>query len=888
MAFRLSAKTKALSQSTKITPQIILDISGVDLIFGTNPVLEVTRWDGEGLKWDSSLFWDSESPKAESRDYIQLGGTTKNITQQIKVDKGGSSSITTATIQILDKDSEIAKKFSFDSITEILGRRCKMFTGMSGGAYPEDMIPVLFGYITDIAFQNGSVFLSIASTEALKRQNLFNKYSSETTQDILFKDIQFQDITYEQRFKSNPVLSIQYVAGGATAASISGNIITITVAGSTVAGDILQAIDNVWEVANAVEGQVTGSDVNIQIAQAVSQFNIDTTIDVITTVGLLESGDAFTSYIRIEDEIMKLVSIDSATQLTVIREQFQTVPITHETDAEITSFYTLEGNPLDVARKMMLSSEGNLFEEIDSVVKSVNFEVGNGILFEHYDIQVLTGLEIGDTLQIPSGINAGDYTITGFGTRVEGDSYITALGLLTESTVSYAASYRSQWNVLPEGLGMLPDEIDLAQYANVQREFGNAFVNISPYFKDTIENAKDFIDNKILFPQGMYSIIRGARTSVKYTAPPLSVEILPTLSAKNVTNPEVIKQKRATYKYLYNEIIYQYNEDAVDDTLLNLLGTVSQESKNRIDIGNKQLRVEAGLLRRSNLTTQAVEIAMDRLLTRYKFAAQYYEGIKVLYKDFFNVEIGDTVILDGESLKFVDPKTGERNLPLAQYEILNKKINIIDGSVSLDIANTGFLLDQRFGVFSPSSEIVTGSTSDTLILREMLNTEEFAFEPQRYTDFIGGQIRVRSQDYTFDEITTIEAISTTNLNAIIVTALSQTPQDGWVFELPDYNLLDSSEISELYKLKYTFEMDQFEINTVTDESIFSVLDAAGLFVGQKVQIHSDDYSRDSATVEIGNILGNIISLTTALEFLPITGDKMESKSFVDNFGYGLR
>lgn len=888
MAFQLSLKTKALAQATKITPQIILDIEGVDLIFGTNPVLEVTRWDSEGLEWDSDLFWDSDSPKPESRDYIQLGGTTKNITQQIKVDKGGSSSITTATIQILDKDSEVAKKFSFDSITEILGKRCKLLTGMSKGAYPEDMIPVLIGYITDIAFENGSVYLSIASTEALKRQNLFNKYSSEITQDMLFKDVQIQDITYEQRFKNNPVLSIEYVAGGSTAASIAGNTITITVTGATVAGDILQAIDDVWEVANVIEGQITGDDENIQIVEALTELVIDNTINVVTTIGLIESGDVFRSYIRIEDEIMEVVSIDSDVQLTVVREKFQTVPVTHEADSEIVSFYTLEGNPLDVARKMMLSEEGNPFSIIDIDVKSVNFEVANGILFEYFNIQILTGLEIGDTIQIPSGINAGDYTITGFGTRPEGDSFITMLGLLQETAIVYKASYRSQWNVLPSGLSMMPSEVDLPEFASVQREFGNAFVDILPYFKDTIKNAKEFIDTKILFPQGMYSIIRGARTSVKYTAPPLSIEVLPVLSAANVTNPESIKQKRATYKYLYNEVLYQYNEDAVEDKLLNLLGTLSQESKNRIDIGNKQLKIEAGLLRRSNLTTQAIEIATDRLITRYKFAAQFYSGLKVLYKDFFNIEIGDTVILDGESLKFVNPKTGERNLPLAQYEIVNKKHNVVDGSISLDIVNTGFLLDQRIGVFSPSSEVATGSTVDTLILRETLNTNEFAFEPQRYTEFIGGQIRVRSQDYTFDEIVTIESLSSTNINAINISALSQVPQDGWIFEIPDYGLLDSSEVSELYKLKYTFEMLQAEIDIVTDESNFTVIDATGLFIGQKIQVHSDDYARDSFDVEISNIAGSLITLITVLEFLPVSGDKLETRSFTDGFGYSLR
>jgi len=77
---------------------------------------------------------------------------------------------------------------------------------------------------------------------------------------------------------------------------------------------------------------------------------------------------------------------------------------------------------------------------------------------------------------------------------------------------------------------------------------------------------------------------------------------------------------------------------------------------------------------------------------------------------------------------------------------------------------------------------------------------------------------------------------------------------------------------------------------VTDASNFTVLDASNLFIGATVEVHSDNYTRDtfdSSTVfTISNIVANAITLDNALPFTPVSADKVEQTELADDgFGY---
>ncbi len=184
MAIPISDTNKSLAKQININPQSILEIEGLDLIFGSQAIVEFNKWD-KTLSWDESgINWDGVSELDESRALIDLDASTQSITQQILPDKGGSTSISSVNIQLVDKDAEISAAFSFDSITEILGKRANYYIGFKQAAFPENAIPIFRGVVVDFYTQDGAVMISIAHPETLKRQLLYQQYQSQLTAGI--------------------------------------------------------------------------------------------------------------------------------------------------------------------------------------------------------------------------------------------------------------------------------------------------------------------------------------------------------------------------------------------------------------------------------------------------------------------------------------------------------------------------------------------------------------------------------------------------------------------------------------------------------------------------------------------------------------------------------
>jgi hypothetical protein len=107
------------------------------------------------------------------------------------------------------------------------------------------------------------------------------------------------------------------------------------------------------------------------------------------------------------------------------------------------------------------------------------------------------------------------------------------------------ASFKSEYNVLPEGLGMEPIHTDVARHLSLKSTYSSSFPNYLFYLKETIQG-KEFIDNEIYFPAGLYSLPRKGRASVGYTSPPLSTETTPVLNNRNITNADKLEVTRST------------------------------------------------------------------------------------------------------------------------------------------------------------------------------------------------------------------------------------------------------------------------------------------------------------------------------------------------------
>jgi len=797
MAIGLSVKAQALIEEIGIQPQIILDIEGVELIFGARPILKVLTWDDESddARWDNNLLWDGSIADINSRNYISLDGTTTNITQQIEPDKGSTSSISTVNITIVDKNGEVSRAFSFDSISEILGRKTIFAIGFADGNYPEDATPIFRGVIVDFYTQAGNVVIGLASPESLKRQIFLEKFQTELT------------------------------------------------------------------------GAINDSQTNIPLQ---------------LTAGIYPSQDALTTYIKVEEELMEVTSIGSSS-VNVVRSQLETLPIAHDiTDVE--TFYRLQGKPLELALKIMLSKENNEFFSSLDIPKSINFvsvteTLKNSLIFDYYDIEEKTGLTIGDFVKIDSGT----YQIIEFG-LLDSGSYITLDSTLTtQPNYTGIFEYKSKYNVLPTGLGMLTSEVDVAGFEEIINSFGSSFVDLDIYIKDSIDDAKDFIDKQIFYPS-LFSIPRKARSSVKFIAPPFSSDIVPTIDVNSISNITKLKQRRSIHKYLYNTYVFRYNVDSIEDKYRTGKIIVAGDSVDRLNVGKKQLKIESDGLRNNAETTNWIENIGQRLIDRYQYAPVYFQEIELKYKDGYTIEVGDIVPFGGTELKITDLQSGERGSALALYECINKSLNVKNGNIRISLAQTSFEIEARYAVVSLASQIGTGSTVNRIKIVKTNDTLEYARESDKWKEFTGEKVRIVSPDYTFDEESTLLGVDPTDNSFLLLeTDLNFAPNQGYFIEIPEYSDVSSTDNNK-YKLEFAHFTGQAVITSVTDNKTFDINDITKVKINSQVYVHSNDYSRDSfgGKFIIADITGNTVTLDSDLSFTPQIGDLIEGSRFQDD------
>lgn len=809
MAVSLSVKAQLLLKQNSKEPQAVLDIEGLDLIFGLRPIVKVLTWDddSEEALWDNNLFWDGSIQDSNSRDYISFDGTTNSITQQIQPDKSSTSSISTVTVSLVNKNNEASKALSFENITDILGKKAKFAIGFVQGNYPEDFTNVFIGAITDFYTDAGTVNLTISSSESLKRQLFLPKFQTELTSAI-----------------------------GASA----------------------------------------------------------TTLNVTSTAGIYASQDALTTYVRVDDEIMQVVSFTN-TSINVIRDQLNSTNESHDIEANVETFYRLQGKALDLARKIMLSNEGNTYFLSDDVPKSINFvsvsvSISNAIIFDYFNIKEKTGLTIGDTVKLDSALNTGTYTIIGFDQLDNGDSYILVSETLnTESEYNGTFEYRSKWNTLPAGLDMLSNEVDLDQFDDISNSFGSGFPVFDLYIKDSIDNAKDFIDKKLFFVNGLYSIPRKARSSVKYLVPPFTSEIIAPISTDSILNASKLRQRRSTHKYFYNAYVWKYNLDSIDDKFLSGRVIVSTKSKARINTGFKQLKIEADGLRNNPSNTNFITQLSQRFVNRYQFAPTYVSGVEVNYKNGYRIEVGDVIPFGSKELQIADLQTGNKGSNTQLFEVVNKSLNIKNGLIKLDLLNTNFEIEARYAVFSLASNVIDFPTTNSIKIIKTNDTGAYINESDKWVDFIESNIRIRSTDYTEDYTTILTGISSSD-NAVLEfrDAITYDSAKQYVVEIPTYT--GDQDFNAEYKLRFSHMVAQAVITSVTSNSVFDVDDGTKLVVGSQIYVHSKDYSDDSfeQEIEIIDITGNTVTLSEALTFTPQVNYLVDSTNFKDGgFAYKL-
>lgn len=805
MGFELTTTATLLSRETQVEPQIVIKIDGVDLIFGTDPVTTVIKYGDDGLEYgQANTFYGGLIVDPNSRDYISIKGkTTKQITQQIIQDQGGTSSISNFNIELVDKNGEVSSALTPDTeLGDILTRNCQISLGFEGSNYPDDFIIIFQGIVQEARYGQGNIVLKISHPDELKRQDIYTKIDTE--------------------------------------------------------------------LSAAIDDTVT-------------------TIPLASVTGLIQTSDTLTSYIRIEDELIEVVDINTTTNEleNAARGALGTTAVAHADEDAAETFYTLSGNSIDLALKLMLSG-GPTFYLVDSVTNFVrinSIDIVNAVQFESYDLVQEHGVAVGDLLSTTGAANAEnnftDRTIINI-VPLGTSTYIVVDGdpLVIEENTAGSASFKTQWNTLPDGLAMLPKNVDVARHLAFQDTFTANFPDYLFYLRDTI-TAKDFLEKEIYYPAGLYALPRKGRASLGFTNPPLSVESVPTLDENNITNLSKLSVTRATSRNFYNAIVYRFNEQLLEEKFLAGEILLSAESNNRIqNIKNRPLKLESKGLRTNAASINIINRLQDRMIDRYKFAASRIDKMELLYKDGFNIEAGDIVVFRGENTNLKDPDTG-LPLPTRLYEVINKSLNIIAGKVTLDILDTAFDINAKFGVVSPSSILKDASSSTQLFLDKSFGTLPAESEVDKWSQYIGIKILVHNADFSVSGETTITAIDpilpdTLNVNP----ALGFTPDSTYTIEIADYDE-SSLEAQSTAKNNFAFVNGYTDVTSGTDGFIFDVTSVANAFVGQTVKVHSLDFTDVSDETTITDITSLTITVEDDLGFTPSSGNIVELLGFDD-------
>lgn len=612
-----------------------------------------------------------------------------------------------------------------------------------------------------------------------------------------------------------------------------------------------------------------------------------TTITVDSTSDFIDPVDIIQSYIKIGDELME-ISSSTATTFTVTRGALGTTSVSAENNDDIESFYRLTGNAIEMALKLMMSGGDEFFEtgaEITAFnqITPTNF-IQNSIFFPNIpNIEDEFGLTEGDIFTVEAatipGNNVSLAIISGFGIDGSGSYIITTSTLTTDTAESATAKFKSQYNVLPAAASFQiePRFIDVEQFQNINAQNSSFFVDYDLYVKDTV-SGEDFIASKILFPSGVLSTIRKARTSAVFLSPPVVTNLAPVVNQFNLEKPDGLVLKRSINDNFYNAIVYRFNQSVLDDKFLAGEVTQSADSTNRIKVPNKSLTIDAPGLRDNIASRSMLTNVSERFLQRYRFGAESLE-VFINYRDGFNLDLRDAVVVDGENLSIANTINGTRGFNSRVMQIFNRQLNLKTGIVKLLLVDSIYNTGARYVVVAPGSLIDSSATTTKIPLKRSFSTSELDEENEKWSRLIGQNIRVRNVDFTFNEETTLNGFVLGELNTMSVDALSVAPGEDYIVELADYDE-SSDDINDLAKTIHGSFNRQLTVLAGLNSTSFTVSGASELTENTKIRIHSQDFTSDSSDVEITDITGSTITVDD-MGFTPTSSDLVDRISYTD-------
>lgn len=536
-----------------------------------------------------------------------------------------------------------------------------------------------------------------------------------------------------------------------------------------------------------------------------------TTLDVADASSFFEPSGPMSSYLRINEEVIEYTGVAGNTVTGLVRGSLGSTAAPHDLDDQIKPLYALEGNPLNLAMEIMMSGHGTdpIYEgiEISSFLQigAGVTQIANAVYFDQKNIPRKYGLRQGDTVTITGATNgANNVTLAVVDDVVSTDSgyYVVLAGtslVLEQVTTAVMATF-TQFNTLPDGMRMTPDEVDIDEHEQV-RDFFHSSVEMRLFLKEDKIEGKEFLEKQLYQPIACYSLPRKAKSSVGYTIGPIPGENIETIDITSVKDPTNMRIVRSQAKAFFNEVVYKYDDTPLieDEKFVTGKVYISQTSKNRIPGANRTYTVESLGLRTDLAGESIATINSQRILDRYEFIAEIFY-CSVLFRVGAGIEVGDIVIGDLKELQVSDITRGDRQFKPRLFEVLNKSMNLKTGHVDFAILDTGINIDARFGLISPCSTITGVISQSQFVLGP---------DPDEYIKWSkivnsGNPMSILIRDATY---TVTEDLVVTSIDENTFTLQSPATITLTAGLMVEFTIYEDADVSDKQKLVYGFMND---------------------------------------------------------------------------------
>jgi hypothetical protein len=516
--------------------------------------------------------------------------------------------------------------------------------------------------------------------------------------------------------------------------------------------------------------------------------------------------ESLKTYVRIEDEIIEFTGI-TGNQLTgLVRGSLGTTAAAHNDETQVEGFLKLEGHAMDLALKIMLSDKDQTPYLDNLNASAVNFDgfsaAENTIFFQGIDFtrdaQVLIGDFIKTSGFTESANNLNTWTeILDFGVNDLGSYIVVDADLDYESPATGSVDFLSQYNTLGSfGTKMDQDEVDIEKHLFLKNSFLSQY-NMRFFIRDDIESGKDFIEQELYLPTSCYGLPTDAeglcRVSVGIHKPPIPGSNIITASVDNVLNAKDLAIQRSVNKNYYSAVVTLFEDRPIDEELrrrsITIVGTPQIPQA-----GNKTLVIESRGLKNVFNAKFLAERAHERVLQRYSGAAEFMTNVKMHFRDAVQVVPGDVIVMDPRGLNLIDNESESRDKPPLLMEVVNRSVDIKNGSATLELVASGFNILARFGLISPASRITNVLSQTRFVISFVYSPSQYGpSEYRKWNRMRRPKVRIRRADFSQTFTTTL--ISASSNSVEILDAPNFTLQVDDIMEFADY--IDTTDEQKL-------------------------------------------------------------------------------------------